>query len=756
MSEQAELNLTPPTSAVRNTVGKGKEQTLKNSDRPVSDAALREYCDKHYHQLLPITAEKVHQEKVQQKKLKEVKARLNFKGCSGRNSKVQEVSQHSESRTPNKKKKETKEYSIGWEIKERVCLHTWKSVTRATAQKERNLFPENVTMKEHVHRGQKCSPKVKIAVGDTGSQNQKAKAFLANFLQQNKCIKDPVDIHHIKQREGESTEYFVHRFKAESMHVKGAPECMKIFGFMHGITNPGLIKRLHDNIPKSVDEMLRGGQTKDYTKFSPDLEISFPSIGEEDGTGGPMIIEAEIRGHFIHRIYMDGGSASEIHKNRGCGTFNLHMDDFMVVRSQSPYNGIIGTEGKENSRSTIDNSRNAKILSSGRKLTLRSSRIISLECTMVFGAKAHTSNSIQATKERIKLAIHPEYPELNVRKGCSPVRQKKRNHAPERNKAIQEEVEKLVDVGIIKEVHSRSWLSNPVYVDNLVIKIRTEHEIMRDMEETFKTLREINMKLNPKKSTFGIEEGMFLGYKVNIKGIKVCPDKVEAVLSVPSLKCLKDVQKLNGKLASLNRFLSKLAEKSLPFFKTLKKFTKKNFIVERPKDDPQDMPMEVKEELSDPQTLFTGGSSYVDRFRASLILTNPEREELTYALRFRFDATNNEAEYEALIAGLRIIKNMCKNLQRNVDSRLVANQVPKSENKKVDALSKIASTSFAHLTKQVLVEELNKKSINEREVLAIVEEKGDTWMTPIYNYLMKETLLVKMEKARAIRRKSRR
>nr|GFC47589.1 hypothetical protein [Tanacetum cinerariifolium] len=55
MSEQVELNLTPPTSAMRNTVGKWKEQTSKNSDRLASDAALREYCDKYYHQLLSAT-----------------------------------------------------------------------------------------------------------------------------------------------------------------------------------------------------------------------------------------------------------------------------------------------------------------------------------------------------------------------------------------------------------------------------------------------------------------------------------------------------------------------------------------------------------------------------------------------------------------------------------------------------------------------------------------------------------------------------
>ncbi|GKD24670.1 reverse transcriptase domain-containing protein, partial [Tanacetum coccineum] len=59
------------------------------------------------------------------------------------------------------------------------------------------------------------------------------KVFLWNYSQQKKYIKDPVEIHHIKQREGESTEAFMERIKAESMHVSGAPECMRISGFMH-------------------------------------------------------------------------------------------------------------------------------------------------------------------------------------------------------------------------------------------------------------------------------------------------------------------------------------------------------------------------------------------------------------------------------------------------------------------------------------------------------------------------------------------
>ncbi|GKA43508.1 reverse transcriptase domain-containing protein [Tanacetum coccineum] len=78
----------------------------------------------------------------------------------------------------------------------------------------------------------------------------------------------------------------------------------------------------------------------------------------------------------------------------------------------------------------------------------------------------------------------------------------------------------------------------------------------------------------------------------------------------------------------------------------------------------------------------------------------------------------------------------------------------RSKNKKADVLSKIASTSFVHLSKQVLVKELNEKSINEKEVLVIVEEEGHTWMTPICEYLIKEILPEYKKKARAVRRKA--
>nr|GEW34103.1 reverse transcriptase domain-containing protein [Tanacetum cinerariifolium] len=336
-----------------------------------------------------------------------------------------------------------------------------------------------------------------------------------------------------------------------------------------------------------------------------------------------------------------------------------------------------------------------------------------------------------------------------------------------------------------------------VYVDDLVIKSRTKHEIMSDIEETFRNLREINMKPKPKKCTFGIEEGMFLGYKVNTKGIKksdfqwtakaevAFKQMKQLIAELPTLTAPIKKEELTVYLAAAREAVSAVLmtereARQIPVYFvscTLKVKGKilADFIVERAEDDPQDMLTEAEEELSDPWTLFMNGSSCVDGSGAGLILTNPEGVEFTYTLRFRLNATNNEAEYEALIAGLRIVEQIgIKNLQAHMDSRLVANQVngsyiaketgivqylekvrmlannfkkfsikqvPRSENKKADALRKIASTSFAHLTKKVLVEELSEKSINETEVLAIVYEEGDTWMTPIYNYLTKKNFM---------------
>ncbi|GJW50050.1 reverse transcriptase domain-containing protein [Tanacetum coccineum] len=124
-----------------------------------------------------------------------------------------------------------------------------------------------------------------------------------------------------------------------------------------------------------------------------------------------------------------------------------------------------------------------------------------------------------------------------------------------------------------------------------------------------------------------------------------------------------------------------------------------DFIVECPEDDPLDTPMEAEEELPDPWRC-SRTDHLANQVNGSYIAKEP-----------------------GMIQYLEKVKTL--------------------------------SSSFKKLSiKQVLVEELKEKSINEVELLAVVEEEGDTWMTRIYNYLMKETLPAEMEKARAVRRKS--
>ncbi|GKD73111.1 reverse transcriptase domain-containing protein [Tanacetum coccineum] len=163
--------------------------------------------------------------------------------------------------------------------------------------------------------------------------------------------------------------------------------------------------------------------------------------------------------------------------------------------------------------------------------------------------------------------------------------------------------------------------------------------------------------------------------------------------------------------------------------------------------------------------------------------------EYSYALRLNFSNSNNNAEYEALLTRLRIATKMqVKDIHPFVDSKLVASQVegsyeakgermikyqvrvfelagafnkfritcnPRTENRKVGALSKLAVVQFDHLYKEVLVEVLNERSVEAQKVNMVVEEECPTWMTPTRNYLEKAMLPEDLVDARTLMEKIR-
>nr|GFB13714.1 reverse transcriptase domain-containing protein [Tanacetum cinerariifolium] len=370
-----------------------------------------------------------------------------------------------------------------------------------------------------------------------GYKDMKA-AFLSYFMQQKNYVKDPMKIHNIKQRDGETLEDFMERFKIETGRMKGAPECMRIFEFMHGINNPELTKRLNERVPKKIKEMMiataafirgetaaaskkkghgtdecmqlkkqieelvRAGKLSHLIKemkqgreqpktgrkevaakdnpttiymvrswqrtvkqkitqsFEQGKEITFPPLTTYNGTEGPLIIEAEMGGHTIHRMYIDGGSFMDIlyeHcfnrlwpeiKSQMVPTttsltgfsdettwpleqLNLLVTigdvthstkawmNFMVVKSLSPYNGIIGRPGLKAIQAVPFTVHEIlKFPTKGGIVTIRSSLSIPAECTSI-----DTSSPIPTEKKtrpaNLTVPLHPNFPDQEVVVGGS-------------------------------------------------------------------------------------------------------------------------------------------------------------------------------------------------------------------------------------------------------------------------------------------------------------------------------------------------
>ena len=109
-----------------------------------------------------------------------------------------------------------------------------------------------------------------------------------------------------------------------------------------------------------------------------------------------------------------------------------------------------------------------------------------------------------------------------------------------------------------------------VYVDDMLVKSKEELTHLDDLKKTFATLKKYQMRLNPSKCVFGVASGKFLGFMVSQRGIEANPEKVQAIINMESPRTVKEVQKLIGRIAALNRFVSRATDKCLPFFKTLK------------------------------------------------------------------------------------------------------------------------------------------------------------------------------------------
>nr|GEW27157.1 reverse transcriptase domain-containing protein [Tanacetum cinerariifolium] len=682
-------------------------------------------------------------------------------------------------------------------------------------------------------------------------------AFLAYFMQQKKYGKDPVEIHNIKQKDRETIEDFMERFKVETERMKGPLNTM-------------------EEMMITTTAFIRG----EAVAASKKKEITFPPLTTSSGVEGPLVIEAEMGGHMIHRMYVVGGSSMEILYEYCFNRLRPEVKNQMVPAttsltgfsgetiwpSLSSYNGIIGRHGIREIQAIPSTTHEMlKFPVDGGIVTIRSTILIPAECTTVITSSA-VPKEVGAHPENFKVALHPDFPDQEV-KGYSPVRQKKRGQAPERAKAIQAKVQMLVKAGIMREdcypIPEIDWkveslcgypfncfldaykgyhqiqLAEPdeektafrtgqrVYcytkmpfglknagatflsksAEKSLLLFKTLKECIKksdfhwtaEAEQAFKQLKqhlsELPLLVAPKpkeelivylSTTYGAISAVLMTEK---GAIQTPVYFINRAFQGPKLNYTLMEKLVLSLVFAAKRLRSvMLGEQNITYRPktSVKRQVLADFLIEMPDENLPAVP--VAETQQEPWTLFIDGSSCVDRSGAGLILTSSKGTEFAYSLRFQFAASNNEAEYEALIDGLRIAAQMgVQNVHVSVDSKLVAiqvlrtyvtkeenmikylekvkslvsgftnfsiSQVPRSKNKKADALSKIASTSFAHLSKKVLVEILKEKSIKEKEVTFVVEEDGPTWMKPIMEYLKEGTLPSDRKEARKLRIKA--
>jgi hypothetical protein len=109
------------------------------------------------------------------------------------------------------------------------------------------------------------------------------------------------------------------------------------------------------------------------------------------------------------------------------------------------------------------------------------------------------------------------------------------------------------------------------YINDIVVKSKKRGDLLEDLKETFDNVRKYKMMLNPKKCVFDVSLEKMLGYMISSRWIDANPTKVEAIEKLQPPKTRREIQKLASMTATLSRFISKLRERGMPFYKLLRK-----------------------------------------------------------------------------------------------------------------------------------------------------------------------------------------
>nr|GEZ67499.1 reverse transcriptase domain-containing protein [Tanacetum cinerariifolium] len=419
---------------------------------------------------------------------------------------------------------------------------------------------------------------------------------------------------------------FMVRFKVETGRMKGAPECMRIYGFMHGVNNPELAKRLNEHVPKTMKEMIittiafiRGEaiaaskkkghtswRTQDQSKrqTSKRREVMFPSLATSSGAEGPLVIEAEISGHMIHRMYVDGGSSMEVLYEHCFNRLWPEVKNQMVSATTS----LTGFSGET-------------IWPMGQLKLLLNIDLISERDIYPFRKNGPGPGTRQGHPSRgAKISRGRDY-ERDIRSGTS----------------LQATKAALVEITPAGSIQTKGG------VDCIHVRVRG----MVQMLFYF-----ISHALQGPEMNYTPMEKLVLSLVFTAKRLKrYFQAHPIAIITDQPIKKIMSRPDVAGRL---QKWSVMLEEHNITYRPrtSVKGQVLADFLAEMLDESPSDA--SVVETQQEPWTLFTDGLSCVDGSSVGLILTSPEGTEFTYALRFQFAASNNEAEYEALIAGLQI------------------------------------------------------------------------------------------------------
>nr|XP_017247956.1 PREDICTED: uncharacterized protein LOC108219166 [Daucus carota subsp. sativus] len=194
-----------------------------------------------------------------------------------------------------------------------------------------------------------------------------------------------------------------------------------------------------------------------------------------------------------------------------------------------------------------------------------------------------------------------------------------------------------------------------VYVDDMLVKSKEAQDHIRHLSEMFDILRKYRMKLNPQKCVFGVESGKFLGFMVNHRGIEANPAKIKALLDMKAPQNVRQVQSLTGRIAALNRFVSKSSDRCKEFFKAIKEAGKTFLWTEECEEAFQ----KIKKQLGKPPLLAkpVEGETLilylaVSRYSVSAVLVKEEKDvqfPVYYVSKRLLDAETRYTSMEKLV-----------------------------------------------------------------------------------------------------------